>query len=176
MRRTLAVPAVLPLLAILAAEPVSDFNDFGVQIEFYRDAHKQAEMMAAAGIRWVRMDLAWITAEPEVGQYDFRAWDRYPDAFEPFGIRTLFILDYGNRLYQGGLPPSTASGRAAFAAFISFALFSTFAIAPTTEEMTTIAMMTQKKAGMVRSEWAVVSGQWAVKTGSGAAVGSGLPD
>jgi hypothetical protein len=29
----------------------------------------------------------------------------------------LFILDYGNRLYDDGLPPSTESGRAGFAAF-----------------------------------------------------------
>ena len=48
MKRTLAVPAVLAFLAILAAVPVNASNDFGVQIEFYRDAHKQAEMMAAA--------------------------------------------------------------------------------------------------------------------------------
>jgi len=117
MRRTLAVTAVLPFLAILAALPVSAGNDFGVTIEFYRDAHKQAEMMAAAGVRWVRIDLAWSAAEPEPGRYDFRTWDRFVDSFEPLGIRTLFILDYGNRLYDEGLPPSTESGRAAFAAF-----------------------------------------------------------
>jgi hypothetical protein len=117
MMGTLTVSAVLPLLAILAAVPVSASNDFGVTIEFYRDAHKQAEMMAAAGVGWVRIDLAWSAAEPEPGRYDFRTWDRFLDSFEPLGIRTLFILDYGNRLYDEGLPPSTESGRAAFAAF-----------------------------------------------------------
>jgi hypothetical protein len=117
MRRTLAVPIILPFLAILAAVPVSASNDFGVTIEFYRDAHKQAELMAAAGVRWVRIDLAWSAAEPEPGRYEFRTWDRFLDSFEPLGIRTLFILDYGNRLYEDGFPPSTESGRAAFAAF-----------------------------------------------------------
>ena len=117
MRRTLAVSAVLSVLAMAAAVHVSASNDVGVTIEFYRDAHKQAEMMAAAGVRWVRVDLAWSAAEPEPGRYDFMTWDRFLDAFEPVGIRTLFILDYGNRLYDDGLPPSTASGRAAFAAF-----------------------------------------------------------
>jgi polysaccharide biosynthesis protein PslG len=107
-----AVPVIL-LMGVLARAS----NDFGVMIEFYRDADKQAEMMAAAGVRWVRIDLAWSAAEPEAGRYDFRTWDRFLDAFQPHGIRVLFILDYGNRLYEDGLPPSTESGRAAFAAF-----------------------------------------------------------
>ena len=117
MRRTHTVPAVLPFLAILATLPAAASNDFGVTIAFSGDAHKQAEMMAAAGVRWVRVDLAWSVVEPEPGRYDFRTWDRFLDAFEPLGIRTLFILDYGNRLYEDGFPPSTESGRAAFAAF-----------------------------------------------------------
>src|SRR5690349_2595589 len=117
MRRTLAMAAVLPILAMVAAVRGSATNDFGVTIEFYRDAHKQAELMAAAGVRWVRVDLAWSAAEPEPGRYDFLTWDRFVNSFEPVGIRTLFILDYGNRLYEDGMPPSSASGRAAFAAF-----------------------------------------------------------
>jgi hypothetical protein len=126
MSRTVVIRSALPLLAVLlmavpairlAGAPVRASNDFGVTIEFYRDADKQAEMMAAAGVSWVRIDLAWSVAEPEAGQYDFRAWDRFLDAFEPHGIRVLFILDYGNRLYEDGLPPSTPSGRAAFAAY-----------------------------------------------------------
>ena len=126
MSRTAVMRSVWPFLAVLlmavsairlAGAPVRASNDFGVNIEFYRDADKQAEMMAAAGVGWVRIDLAWSAAEPEAGQYDFRAWDRFVDAFEPHGIRVLFILDYGNRLYDGGLPPTTPSGRAAYAAF-----------------------------------------------------------
>ena len=126
MSRTVVIRSALPFLAVLlmavpairvAGAPARASNDFGVTIEFYRDADKQAEMMAAAGVSWVRMDLAWSAAEPEAGQYDFRTWDRFLDAFEPHGIRVLFILDYGNRLYEGGLPPSTPSGRAAFAAY-----------------------------------------------------------
>jgi hypothetical protein len=103
-------------LATFAATGNAD-DDVGVNIEFYRGAHEQAETIAAAGIRWVRVDLAWSAAEPEPGRYDFGLWDRILDAFEPFGIRILFILDYGNDLYEGGFPPSTESGRAAFASF-----------------------------------------------------------
>jgi len=118
MSRKVVVRSALPFLAILlTAVPMRAADDFGVTIEFYGDAHKQAGMMAAAGVRWVRLDLAWSAAEPEVGRYDFRTWDRFLDSFEPHGIRVLFILDYGNKLYEDGLPPSTESGRAAFAAF-----------------------------------------------------------
>jgi hypothetical protein len=92
-------------------------DDFGVNIEFYRNAHEQAAEMAAAGIRWVRIDLAWSAAEPEPGRYEFRIWDRFLESFEPLGIRVLFILDYGNQLYEKGFPPETDSGRAAFASF-----------------------------------------------------------
>ncbi len=92
-------------------------DDVGVNIEFYRDAHQQAEVISAAGIRWVRVDLAWSAAETSPGRYDFGIWDRLLDAFEPLGIRVLFILDYGNEIYEGGFPPATESGRAAFASF-----------------------------------------------------------
>jgi len=126
MSRNVVIRPALPFLAILLTAlpviqltgvPARASNDFGVVIEFYRDADKQAELMAAAGVRWVRVDLAWSAAEPEAGRYDFRTWDRFLDSFEPHGIRVLFILDYGNRLYDDGMPPSTPSGRAAFAAY-----------------------------------------------------------
>ena len=38
-------------------------EDVGVNIEFYREAYQQADVIAAAGIRWVRVDLAWSAAE-----------------------------------------------------------------------------------------------------------------
>jgi hypothetical protein len=116
MTRTLALTGLILSRAVLAA-PASADDDFGVNIEFYRGAHEQAAAMADAGIRWVRIDLAWSAAEPEPGRYDFRLWDRFVDSFEPLGIRVLFILDYGNDLYENGFPPSTEVGRAAFASF-----------------------------------------------------------
>jgi len=116
MTRTLLLTGSILPLAILSASARAD-DDFGVNIEFYRDAHEQADAIAAAGIRWVRIDLAWSASETEPGQYDFRIWDRFLESFEPLGIRVLFILDYGNGLYEEGFPPSTEVGRAAFASF-----------------------------------------------------------
>jgi hypothetical protein len=101
----------------ITAGPAMGDDALGVNIEFYGNAHEQAAMMAAAGIRWVRIDLAWSAAEPVPGQYDFRIWERFLDAFELHDIEVLFVLDYGNELYEGGFPPSTDAGRAAFASF-----------------------------------------------------------
>jgi hypothetical protein len=115
MARKLALGWILSL-AVLAFPARAD-DEFGVNVEFYRNAHEQAGMMAAAGIRWVRIDLAWSAAEPEPGRYDFRIWERFLEAFERHGIRILFVLDYGNDLYEQGFPPSTEEGRAAFASF-----------------------------------------------------------
>jgi hypothetical protein len=103
-------------LSILAA-PVWAHDDVGVNISFCGDAHLQAATMAAAGIRWVRVDLAWSAAEQEPGRYDFRIWDRFLDSFEPAGIRVLFILVYGNEMYENGFPPATEEGRRAFASY-----------------------------------------------------------
>ncbi len=116
MSRRLILPGLILSLAILDTRANAQ-DDFGVNVEFYRDAHDQAAMMAAAGIRWVRLDLAWSAAETEPGRYDFGLWDRFLDSFEPFGIRVLLILDYGNDMYENGFPPSTESGRDAFASF-----------------------------------------------------------
>jgi len=92
-------------------------EDVGVNIEFYREAYQQSDAIAAAGIRWVRVDLAWSAAETAPGRFDFALWDRILEAFEPRGIRVLFILDYGNEIYDGGFPPATDEGRSAFASF-----------------------------------------------------------
>ena len=70
-------------------------------------------MIADAGFRWVRMDLKWDVTERERGRYDFSAYDRLMNAIEPFGIRALLILDYGNPLYGEG-PPRSENARNAF--------------------------------------------------------------
>lgn len=56
-------------------------------------------MIAAAGFRWVRMDLTWEATEKEPGQYDFSAYDRLVAGLEAHGLRALFILDYGHPLH-----------------------------------------------------------------------------
>lgn len=98
------------------ASPESPTIDqsFGVNIHFTDPQPGEIKMIADAGFRWVRMDLKWDATERERGRYDFSAYDRLMKAIEPFGMRALFILDYGNPLYVEGAP-RTEAARNAFA-------------------------------------------------------------
>ena len=94
-------------------------DGFGVNIHFTDPQPGEMKMLAESGVRWVRMDFKWDLTEPAKGKYDFAPYDRLMSALAPFGIRALFILDYGNPLYDGGGdppgPPRTAASRQAFA-------------------------------------------------------------
>ncbi len=87
----------------------------GVNIHFTDPQPGEIKMIAAAGFRWVRMDLKWDATERERGRYDFAAYDRLMQALDEAKIQALFILDYGNPLYDHGAPPRTAETQQAFA-------------------------------------------------------------
>ena len=61
------------------------------------------------------MDFHWASTEPQRGRYDFNPYDRLLAALAPRHIRAVLILDYSNRLYDGGLSPASEEGRQAFA-------------------------------------------------------------
>jgi hypothetical protein len=88
---------------------------FGVNIHFTDARPGEMEMLAASGVKWIRMDFTWGATERERGIYDFSAYERLVASMEKYSIRGLFILDYGNRLYDDGLAPYTDEGRKAFA-------------------------------------------------------------
>lgn len=90
---------------------------FGVNIHFSGDNDKEVKQIADAGFRFVRMDFIWDSIEKEKGKYDFTQYDSLMTALDRHGVRPLFILDYGNKLYDDGLAPHTDQGRQAFAAF-----------------------------------------------------------
>lgn len=89
----------------------------GVNIHFVGREDDQVERIAKAGFRFIRMDFHWSTVEKEKGIYDFRAYDELVASLASRGIRSLFILDYGNPLYDRGLAPRTEECRNAFAKF-----------------------------------------------------------
>lgn len=88
---------------------------FGANIHFTDARPGEMEMLAASGMKWIRMDFVWGATERRRGQYDFSAYERLVASLEKHGIRALFILDYGNPLYDDGLAPHTDEGRQAFA-------------------------------------------------------------
>lgn len=90
-------------------------DGLGVNIHFTDPKPGEMAMLAASGVRWVRMDFTWGATERQKGQYDFSAYDRLLEALKPHGIRALFILDYGHRHYDGGEAPRSEEARQAMA-------------------------------------------------------------
>jgi len=96
-------------------------SGFGVNIHFTEPVLGEMDRFAQAGYRLARMDLTWSAVERQGGVYDFAAHDRLVAHLSKAGARPLFILDYGNPLYDGGRSPFTEAGRAAFARFAAAA-------------------------------------------------------
>ena len=90
-------------------------DGFGVNIHFTDPLPGEIAMLAEAGFRWVRMDFKWDVTETQPGRYDFSEYERLLVALEQHQVHALFILDYGNPLYDNGAPPRTELTRQAFA-------------------------------------------------------------
>ncbi|MEK6279116.1 MAG: cellulase family glycosylhydrolase [Acidobacteriota bacterium] len=90
-------------------------DGFGVNIHFTEPKPGEMKMIAAAGVRWVRMDFKWDLTETAKGTYDFTPYEHLLSALKSSGLRALLILDYTNPLYDGGAPPRTEETRQAFA-------------------------------------------------------------
>jgi hypothetical protein len=95
--------AVLSLSAALHAQPalpqLAPADGLGVNIHFTDPPPGEMKMIAAAGFKWVRMDLTWSETERAKGLYDFSAYDRLLAALDREKMHALLILDYGNPLY-----------------------------------------------------------------------------
>ncbi len=126
LTRTLTPPQVPT--ATLTPSPLDGLPErviadpFGVNIHFTHALPGELNLLAAAGFRWVRMDLFWNTIEYEPGRYNFSEYDALVAALTPRDIRLIFVLDYGNPLYDDGFAPHSPTGRAAFARFAAAAV------------------------------------------------------
>jgi hypothetical protein len=98
------------------ADPAVVVTDgLGVNIHFTEARSGELKMLSDAGFRWVRMDFKWDETEKTRGVYDFSAYDGLVQELDEYSVHALFILDYGNPLYDGGAPPRTEETRQAFA-------------------------------------------------------------
>ncbi|QEH33307.1 Beta-xylosidase [Aquisphaera giovannonii] len=122
--------AWLPALAVLGCSAAASAADLpppvvsaglGVNIHFTRPSRGEMERFAEAGFGLVRMDMSWAAIEHERGRYDFAAHDELLGHLAKVGARPIFILDYGNPLYNQGLAPASDADRAAFARFAAAA-------------------------------------------------------
>ncbi|CAN5544631.1 hypothetical protein BH11ARM2_BH11ARM2_38440 [soil metagenome] len=85
----------------------------GANLGFDDLPSKEVDLLHDTGFRWVRRDLFWHEVEREKGKYDFRRFDRLLTALRARRIRPVFILCYGNGLYQKD-SPKIPEARAAF--------------------------------------------------------------
>ena len=72
----------------------------GVNIHFTTGHEKDLDMIAAAGIKYIRMDFVWHNIERTKGVYDWSAYDELTSNLNRRGLRALYILDYSNQLYE----------------------------------------------------------------------------
>lgn len=92
----------------------------GVNIHFINPNDQQKfwlDMMEHAGFKLIRMDFVWDHIERSKGTYDFSDYVVLTEELKRRGMAPLYILDYGNPLYDNGLSPHTEEGRVAFANF-----------------------------------------------------------
>jgi len=72
----------------------------GVNIHFTSGHEKDLDMIAAAGLKFIRMDFVWQNIERTKGNYDWSAYDELTSNLKKRGLRALYILDYSNSLYE----------------------------------------------------------------------------
>jgi hypothetical protein len=72
----------------------------GVNIHFSKGHEMDLDLIAAAGFRFVRMDLTWAAIERKPGEYDWSAYDELIANLDKRNLRALFILCYSNPLYE----------------------------------------------------------------------------
>ncbi len=93
----------------------------GCNIHFTNPAPEEIRRIHEAGMSWVRMDFFWPSIEKKKGDYNFSAYDGLMAHLDKYKIRPIFILDYGNDLYQHGAP-TTPEARAAFCRFVKISV------------------------------------------------------
>ncbi len=116
-RRTLAMTpiCVLPDEGDAKLDPASPF---GACTHFAQGKGRlpdTMQLMARAGIKWLRDECSWGAVEREKGVYTFpEITERYLTTAREYGITPLIIFDYGNRLYDDGNAPASDEAQAAF--------------------------------------------------------------
>ncbi|HEX2672694.1 MAG TPA: hypothetical protein VHM25_17545, partial [Polyangiaceae bacterium] len=77
-------------------------NNFGVNVHGASAA--DLDLIAATGLKFVRIDLTWEVTEKAPGVYDFAPYDVIARQLQARRLRPLFILNYSNPLYAKQVP------------------------------------------------------------------------
>ncbi len=109
MKNNLFIAAgTVSLLTCLISPAQSFSNRFGhlnepgagVNIHFTKGHEKDLDMIAAAGLKYIRMDFIWQETEKSRGVYDWSDYDELTAGLRKRGISAIYILDYSNSLYE----------------------------------------------------------------------------
>jgi hypothetical protein len=98
-------------------------DGLGVNIHYFSGlTTNDLDLIRDAGFRFIREDFAWSRVEKARGVYDFQPYDDLTRELTRRGLRALYILDYGNKLYEpSGMSVQTEAGRQAFTRFAAAA-------------------------------------------------------
>lgn len=122
--RAVSLPSCFAAIAVAAGvvHPGLRFTEapvWGVNTHWHYEHPGETAYIAKAGFRLVRTDLSWAASEgPARGQYNFSSLAALYDTLGAHGLRYLATLDYTNPLYDNGVSPFDADGRAGFVAWV----------------------------------------------------------
>ena len=74
------------------------------------DPERTYDALAAAGIKWARVQTMWSRCEKQKGVLDFSVLDEVVDNLVSRGVRPWFSLTFGNALYMEGCHTGAAVG------------------------------------------------------------------
>lgn len=102
------IVGVLFLHLLQATGPIlaNDLPEFvlpqgvGVNIHFVRAHERDLDLIAKAGFKFIRMDFGWAGIERTKGEYNWSGYDELTANLEKRGLRSIYILDYSNPLYE----------------------------------------------------------------------------
>jgi len=72
----------------------------GVNTHFFAGSEKDWSLLAESGMSIVRTDVAWSRFETSPGRYDHRKHDALIEGLERRGMWLLWMIGYGNKLYD----------------------------------------------------------------------------
>lgn len=96
----------------------------GVNTHFTTGGEKDLDMIAAAGIKFIRQDFFWYLIETIPGEYNWGPYDTLVQAWDQRGIRGLVTLNLNNAIYCPGgtrIGPTDSANIAAYARFAATA-------------------------------------------------------
>ena len=99
---TAIVLGILSVNCLMASDlpPLVIPAGLGVNIHFSRGNENDLDLIAAAGIKFIRMDLFWSDTEQKKGVYNWAAYDELTANLENRKIRPIYILDFSNPIHE----------------------------------------------------------------------------